>query len=322
MNVVDVFFDTPIPDKVWHYTSVAALEGIISSGAVWATEVRFTNDKTEFIHARDVAESALEEIMPADKITGYAKSVAQDMVKTAFEGGPLSSQRTEVFVASFSSAKDLKSQWMEYADGGRGVSIAFDLREIRPPRELMVGVTFAPCVYTPEAKRSLFEALFQNMANEMATLNDQVQSRSWAATQLREWMIVNPASRLPFDRAAFDAAMGKQIKKQIDTAQRRFGWDLLRLASHFKEPSFHQECEWRLALPHLKGKPMVNAQVMQRGNDPQIPYVAHNLFQERLPITEVMIGPLCIDGERVQELLRRYGHQANVSRSSIPLRSR
>src|ERR1039457_3338216 len=34
----------PIPKKLWHYTSVQAFQGIIASGNIYATDVRFLND--------------------------------------------------------------------------------------------------------------------------------------------------------------------------------------------------------------------------------------------------------------------------------------
>jgi hypothetical protein len=34
----------------------------MSSGKIWATDVRFTKDKTEFIHARDVADEYINTV--------------------------------------------------------------------------------------------------------------------------------------------------------------------------------------------------------------------------------------------------------------------
>lgn len=57
---LEAFFHTPIPRELWHYTSVVALEGIISSGKIWATEARFTSDATEYVFARQVATNYLK----------------------------------------------------------------------------------------------------------------------------------------------------------------------------------------------------------------------------------------------------------------------
>lgn len=138
------FLSTPIPAEVWHYTNLAGFEGIVSSGRVWATEAHHTTDETEFVHARDVAGNYLEKLKPSNENMAWAKKKAQEILLHAFEQGALSESEMEIFVASFCAKDDLKSQWMEYADGGRGVSLSFDLRHIRPPVELESGITFAP----------------------------------------------------------------------------------------------------------------------------------------------------------------------------------
>jgi hypothetical protein len=163
-NPVETLLSTPIPQEVWHYTTIPGLQGILSSGKIWATDVRFTNDKTEFIHARDVANECLR----AAKIPGLPSDFPIEelskMFDKAFDEGALSPLQNEVFIASFSAADDLISQWAQYADNSQGVSIAFDLRNIRPQKELQIAVTFAPCVYSPRDKRLLIEASFGHFA--------------------------------------------------------------------------------------------------------------------------------------------------------------
>ncbi len=163
-RIVEDLFNTPIPPEVWHYTTLCGFEGILSSNSIWATEAHFTNDKTEFVHSLQVAIEFLENIAPTDGYISRARDTTLRIVKDAFEEGALSQEKTEVYVASFSGAKDRKSQWEEYADDGRGVSLAFDLREIHRLREVRLaadsklGVTLAPCIYLPGDKLKLLEA--------------------------------------------------------------------------------------------------------------------------------------------------------------------
>lgn len=41
----------PIPERLWHYTNADGFAGVVKSGRVWATDVRFLND-TEEVHPR------------------------------------------------------------------------------------------------------------------------------------------------------------------------------------------------------------------------------------------------------------------------------
>lgn len=311
-GLVENFFNTPIPENVWHYTTLAGLEGIVSSRAVWATEAHHTTDPSEFVHARTVATALLESIVSTDENIAHAKQAGLEAVASAFDDGALSQRKIAVFVASFSSSGGLNSQWNEYADSGRGVSIAFDLRKVRPPEEIQSGVTFAPCVYAQDEKENLTNAALGDFIDTVATLHRDTGSHQWAAQQLRSWSIVDHIFDLRFDRAAFDAAMNACFQKQLHGALTRTAFDLLRLASHCKSHQFHQEREWRLSLPHIKDKPLTMHQILYRGVDQNTPYLAHNLFQQRLPITQVLAGPACRDVEKIQTVLAIHGYQVPV----------
>jgi hypothetical protein len=48
-NPIEGLFETPIPERLWHYTTIEGLDGILSSGRIWATEARATTDKQSSI---------------------------------------------------------------------------------------------------------------------------------------------------------------------------------------------------------------------------------------------------------------------------------
>jgi hypothetical protein len=108
-KLINDFLSTPIPPEVWHYTNLAGFEGILSSGRVWATEAHHTTDKTEFVHARDVAVRYLERLQPQDESMARAKQTAQDTLARAFDEGALSPSLAEIFVASSCGTVDLKA---------------------------------------------------------------------------------------------------------------------------------------------------------------------------------------------------------------------
>jgi Protein of unknown function (DUF2971) len=316
-DLVENFFNTPIPESVWHYTTLHGFEGILSSDTVWATEAPYTTDTSEFVHARAVAADFLERMNAYDEATAYAKKAGIDMLALVFDQGVCSQSKTEIFVASFSSAEDLMSQWMGYADGGRGVSIAFDLRAIRPPQGSDSLVTFAPCVYAPEWKKELLELALRRIVDAIADLYRKTYSKQWASQQAFDWLCDGRS----WDPAAYLARTQERFYKKLREGYEDTARDLLRLASHCKHEGYNQECEWRLALPHRKSKPLTQNKIQYRGVQQNIPYLAHNLFQKKLPITHVLAGPLCQDMTSIQGLLDKYGYQAAVTKSAIPIRS-
>jgi hypothetical protein len=138
-NMIEEFFSQAIPQEVWHYTSLAGFRGIISSGRVWATDARFSNDKTEFIYARDITAG----VLPYLQADGYVPTMPIDdltkMLDKAFDEGALSPLENQIYITSFSAASDLLSQWVQYASASQGVSIGFDLRGLRPQQSWISG---------------------------------------------------------------------------------------------------------------------------------------------------------------------------------------
>lgn len=320
-DTVEQFFNTAIPEKLWHYTTVSALESMLCSGRVWATEARHTTDARELVHAKSVALAFLNGLKPESQAGRVAKTTTLQLIAEEFETGSLSQEGCEVFVASFSSAKDLKSQWIDYADKGRGVSIAFDLTQIRLPREAKTAVTLAPCIYQEDKAGSLVKTALGHYIEASISLHENVSNIRWVKQKLDDWRLIDHIYGVAFDRVAFDESMRTQFTNGLRVALTLTRFDLLRLASHCKDSFFTEEQEWRLALPHLKRRPLIHSKVEYRGKDGSIPYIAHDLFKTGLlPIREVMLGPLCEGNERVEAALKQYGYSIPVTRSSGPMR--
>jgi hypothetical protein len=322
---VEDFLYQEIPSEIWHYTTLGGFKGILSSSKVWATEARSTNDKTEFVHAHDIALEYLKTAERSDQHSEFALIEAYKVVESAFITGALSLNETEVFVASFSAAGDLKSQWAEYADHHKGVSIGFDLRNVRPPKGSGVGVTFAPCVYEQAAKESLIQSALSHFVRQSVKNHRQLTDKDWVAMQAKDWAMVQRIYGLDsFDRDGFQRSLDERISSETLLSAARSSFDLLRLASHCKNRAFSEEKEWRLALPHTKGRDVVGEPVLRRGPDGSIHYVESNLFQSvgKLPITRVMLGPLCDLRKEVEEILAVNGYSVPLLESNIPLRSR
>lgn len=98
-KTVEELVNFPVPDKVWHYTTVDALKGILQSQRIWATEVRFTNDLEEFIHARKVAQEFLDEWPSNDPRAASSKERGLDILGRVFDHGPLSKDTSEIWRA-------------------------------------------------------------------------------------------------------------------------------------------------------------------------------------------------------------------------------
>src|SRR5665213_2926135 len=132
MTLTDQLLQTPIPDHLYHYTSVDALRGILSSHAMRCTDAAFMNDTTEMTHALPLATNVVESFI-GGSVDPIVQKTLQSLVSEEFKSGFLAQVNSQYFLMCFTTLSDDLPQWRSYADDANGVCIAFDLRELRPP---------------------------------------------------------------------------------------------------------------------------------------------------------------------------------------------
>jgi Protein of unknown function (DUF2971) len=289
-NAVNDHISKPVPNILWHYTSHAAFQGIISSKKIWATEYRFLNDRQEFLHAKQLAQNLVDEEPEYIGERFPARDYVRKAVNIVFNTGYLHEERLRVMVASFSEERDQLSQWRGYASDSRGVCIGFDLRHLRPPSDIGTAVTFAPCLYKRAEKCALLKAAFTHYRNGLQQWWDSVVDI--AQKKLREGSVVDSqfGPRLVSEHR-------EQLKTVLDRSHATLQFDLLRAAPLLKHESFSEEKEWRLVLPWRPagGLPTVHQLEFRPTRDTLVPYIAYplNTPGQGGPITckDLVLGP-------------------------------
>jgi hypothetical protein len=272
-----------IPPVLWHYTSFTALQGIVTSKTIWASEYRFLNDVEEFLHAKKLAESVIEEEPPA-AITGLPHEIMLDkLVKSVFNSDMMHPERLRIMVASFSAVKDQLSQWRGYAGDSTGVCLGLDLRHLRAPAGIATTVTFAPCLYRENEKRALLRAIFARCAE---ALGEYAAKRAAASP-----------SKIDEDEIPGYFVPGPSyLQELLGDIYRELQYDLLRVAPLLKNESFSEEREWRLVLPIEAIFLPTNRRIDFRAtSDSIVPFVAHPLLAHNqtgpIHLTQVIVGP-------------------------------
>jgi len=290
----------PIPEKLWHYTSVQGFQGIVESGSIYATDVRFLNDTEEFIHIRKLADDLVENAPEIGEFQYPLRFNLKWVVKAIFGSDFLNPNSAQIFVASFTTSEDDLSQWRGYSHGTYGVSISFDLRTFRPPLDSGSAVTFAPCIYDDGEKKKIIQHALDYFVRESQT--------SWV-NALRDFLKdVTGKARPSFDQiTAFTNSVfgSEEFKAQqmvgLIEARKR----ILRLAGLLKHRAFHHEREWRLVLPisPVKDKTNLIHPIRFRPSAVLVPYIAFPLGvvpsssdpaalpTAVLPINDVILGP-------------------------------
>lgn len=288
-EAANVHVSQPIPPVLWHYTSFAGMQGIVVNKVIWASEYRFLNDQEEYLHAKNLADSVVEDEAEFG-LGGFPRREAlKRAIQVTFDGELMRENRLRIMVASFSAAADQLSQWRGYAGGSTGVSLGLDLRHLRGPNGIAVTETFASCLYKEEEKRTLLKAIF---AEYLAAIEQH-----WATV---------PEEDRP---EVLEHLIGKSDPSQQSTEvlesdldrlrffrHRELLFDLLRVAPLLKNESFSEEREWRLVLPmHLIFLPTNRTIEFRPTANSLIPYVAFPLLARRqegaINCTHVFLGP-------------------------------
>lgn len=115
------------PEIIYHYTNADGLVGIVSSGSLWATDLRFVNDASELDHALKSMEAAIERAR--GRFTSPTQANLLDRLDDAVGHREMF---PSVHSVSFSANGDLLSQWRAYGGDGGGYAIGFASFDLRP----------------------------------------------------------------------------------------------------------------------------------------------------------------------------------------------
>jgi hypothetical protein len=284
------------PTILYHYTKAEAFQKIVSSGTVWASDIRYMNDASEITYVSDILKSVIKDVM---------KSVHEDEERELLERIAKTSNVTEmvrVFALCFSELHDSIPQWIAYAGrrGGFAIGMKLDPRLLQVEHEEGVAQTgyLVKVVYDDNKLRVFSKDLIAQVVKLYHGARDQV------AEHLRTFVM-----------ASFCQAW-------------RNGFSDLLLS--FKQPGFEHEKEWRLVYPVLKWEEKgTQYHVGAMGLIPHLPLkLTHTVgvYTGRFPLVEVVQGPTA-ERELALEALRRFlnglGYTwplAPVRASEMPLR--
>ena len=205
-DIVESLYAEQPQTLLYHYTSLAGLQGIVTSRKQWASELRYMNDGQELrqfvqhldreIHKRLDAASG-----QADVLTQF-RAFALARVAT----GPM------LFAISFTEQGNLLSQWRGYCPHGRGVSLGFTAERIIATAKAG-GFSVGRCIYDAEHQSELAARVID--------------------------AALTTAEALGPDAAAEPLHSYYRAFLSIEN-------DIIKISALVKNESFREEAEWRL----------------------------------------------------------------------------
>lgn len=276
-----------MPDVLYHYTSLAGLDGIASSQSVWASAAQYMNDSKEYTLAVDIARRQVARLAHSEKDKNRAELIRylHDQLERV--------ENLEVCIFSLSSEGDLLSQWRAYCPPNGGYSVGFSgplLRQVTAPQ----GGILAKCEYNGQAQEQLVADALTPVFEELPTL---VPKHEESIRKIGEEHIGLLFSQLIF------------------------------VAPLIKDASFQEEMEWRLIWIPGRANSPPEALKFRPGPGVYIPYVPFSLVHGHVsvPIEELIIGPMPHQESAVRGIsgaLRERGIRwHSVRLSQVPFRT-
>jgi len=244
------------PPTLFHYTTPIGLLGISHSKNIWATDIRFLNDKKELHHILDITHSILDDFYKVDDNPEKIRELNYDFIE-GLRINLLREWSSEVYVASFTEEGDILSQWRGYCPNG-GFSIGFHydmLSQIATKNHSFL----ERCVYDLEIQKQMIEELLVSYSKKYVKVMKDNNHRN-------------------IDE------LGNRILDEFLIAL--FAW-----APMFKHKSFKEEKEWRIVCSRFYG---IKQEMKFRANELNIvPYIEISLCQseEDINFKEIFIGP-------------------------------
>jgi hypothetical protein len=284
-------------DLLYHYTSEAGLQGIIKSDRIWATDIRFLNDYTEF--QRAFTDKYLEALIEA-----FRASMRKDidrMAATVIDG--LLAKRNhatilkiiedpgaihDTFVCSFTSSLhdgfdpgDRLSQWRGYSHSSQGFSLGFDRELLKKQIAIdkpLVKASVVECIYEDTGPDVRF---FEEMGGNAALRFNDL----WVSGEAIPYRTVNPAATEDYNKANsyFLSALSKATAEFFTNAAR------------IKHNGFREEREWRIVV-QASNEALIRKGVTKTRKGPfgETPYIEVPLDlakPDSSPLRRVVVGP-------------------------------
>ncbi|WP_100469104.1 DUF2971 domain-containing protein [Mycobacteroides abscessus] len=118
------------PKVLYHYTDAGGFTGIVGSGKIWATDIRFLNDPRELKYAWEELLVALEEAKALKPEYSEAYDATSQAISLIDATDP-DAIEDRIFSTSFSANGDELGQWRSYANDGKGFALGFDRDSIQ-----------------------------------------------------------------------------------------------------------------------------------------------------------------------------------------------
>jgi hypothetical protein len=300
---------------LYHYTGEEGLLGILESGAIWATHVRYLNDSSEFTLGWDKSWEKLLELVALSefphkeqlkRIYGRFRKIISSSPEHSMYYVWCLTDDAATKVGNHCFDGDRLSQWRAYSGGGHGFSLGFDAAALEGcfSTKSKVIYTLGRCEYDEAKQNERIESLASEHLSDF----------------LKKWEVYFHQLRDP-SLTAFE-----NLKKNADytiAPVLDMYTEFIQFGAFIKHRGFLEENEWRFVFVSEKASDC-SLRKSRFGLTPYLP-VGLDFHASPAPLRRIVVGPGPHKDEWIETaklvLARRDISGVDVIPSDIPYRN-
>lgn len=285
---------SPAELKLYHYTTLEGLKGILNSRSIWFTHTSTLNDPLELKYGKQIILDILNEATNnenEDNIKNLLKYLSVHV--NAFN-----TMITQTYVACFCESENLLSQWRSYAAQGGGYNLGLRFQSNTKFYHTLDD--------TEEDSYVILRKMVYDVDEQRELISDYISSIVTSSGDAINYY--NEHGGIPDDWAAIAGMESANI--------------LFDLVLSFKNPVFNEENEWRLIYGRLASyKPeQLKFRETKVGLIPYIEtYIVEDLEGKSVfPLSSIKFGPM-LDDARTKSALQLFVNKEAVSDNKISI---
>ena len=273
--------------NVYHYTDIAGFISIMQNRELWASHIAFMNDKTEYLHGKEIFKKRIEQKLST--VSDPEKQVLQNVLESLnaeISSGFFPTSSKDVFSISFSYNRDSLEMWRGYGKES-GVAIGFD---------------FSKCHSLPGMsliREEMYEKLLKKFDNIPEHINPDYNSffspMSVLYSDSKKRALADQAIELTLNLFKNQASISEDTA--ILTASEFLSDVIFAMSPQFKHQGFSGESECRFVDNYVKKTDDAFRVHYRNRGGIILPYVKYKLMDldcrplQRIPICEIVVGP-------------------------------
>jgi len=278
--------------KLYHYTTLEGLKGILQNRSIWCGHISTLNDPSELQYGKTLVISKLDEMIDKEE-EKYLKNILKNLLLfiKAFD-----TQLYHTYIICFCGSDNLLSQWRSYASraGGYNLGIFF-----------YSDTKFSHNFNNPkDQSEMMLRKIIYNLNEQEEIISKYLSNIVSGSNNAMEWFRNNDG-------------IPQEWETQVAMESVNILYDMIL---SFKNSAFKEENEWRL-IKVMAANHRPELIKFRENNNRVIPYLETIIYENEngtltFPLHEIRFGPM-LDEISTKKVLELFINKTATEKSKV-----